>query len=223
MRIVRSLADLPGEVEKAEAEAASAFGDGTVFVEPVRRARPPRRGAGLGRRRGHHRRDRRARLLDPAPPPEGGGGGAGAGEVQPSDPRADAQGGQGRRRDDRLPGRRHRRVPLRRGDRTLLLPRDEHPPPGRAPRHRDGLPPGPGRAAAAHRRGRPGQDPVPRQAGRLRDRGPAVRRGPGRGLPAAERAADPLRDPDARTGSASTPASSPAARSPPTTTRCSPR
>jgi propionyl-CoA carboxylase alpha chain len=34
MRIVRSLADLPGEVEKAEAEAASAFGDGTVFVEP---------------------------------------------------------------------------------------------------------------------------------------------------------------------------------------------
>ncbi len=34
MRIVRSLADLPGEVEKAAAEAESAFGDGTVFVEP---------------------------------------------------------------------------------------------------------------------------------------------------------------------------------------------
>ena len=34
MRIVRTLADLPGEVEKASAEAASAFGDGTVFVEP---------------------------------------------------------------------------------------------------------------------------------------------------------------------------------------------
>ena len=34
MRIVRSLADLPGEVDKAAAEAASAFGDGTVFVEP---------------------------------------------------------------------------------------------------------------------------------------------------------------------------------------------
>ncbi len=34
MRIVRSLADLPGEVAQAEAEAASAFGDGTVFVEP---------------------------------------------------------------------------------------------------------------------------------------------------------------------------------------------
>ena len=34
MRIVRTLADLPAEVEKAEAEAASAFGDGTVFIEP---------------------------------------------------------------------------------------------------------------------------------------------------------------------------------------------
>ena len=34
MRVVRSLADLPGEIEKAAAEAESAFGDGTVFVEP---------------------------------------------------------------------------------------------------------------------------------------------------------------------------------------------
>ncbi|MFC7495377.1 MULTISPECIES: biotin carboxylase N-terminal domain-containing protein [unclassified Nocardioides] len=34
MRVVRSLDDLPGEVAKAEAEALSAFGDGTVFVEP---------------------------------------------------------------------------------------------------------------------------------------------------------------------------------------------
>lgn len=34
MRVVRGLADLPGEIEKAQAEAASAFGDGTVFVEP---------------------------------------------------------------------------------------------------------------------------------------------------------------------------------------------
>ena len=32
MRIVRALADLPTEVEKASAEAESAFGDGTVFV-----------------------------------------------------------------------------------------------------------------------------------------------------------------------------------------------
>ena len=34
MRVVRALADLPDEIEKASAEAASAFGDGTVFVEP---------------------------------------------------------------------------------------------------------------------------------------------------------------------------------------------
>ena len=34
MRVVRALADLPAETAKAAAEAASAFGDGTVFVEP---------------------------------------------------------------------------------------------------------------------------------------------------------------------------------------------
>jgi propionyl-CoA carboxylase alpha chain len=34
MRVVRRLEDLPGEVSAASAEAASAFGDGTVFVEP---------------------------------------------------------------------------------------------------------------------------------------------------------------------------------------------
>ncbi|NYG54045.1 biotin carboxylase N-terminal domain-containing protein [Nocardioides perillae] len=34
MRVVRRLGDLAGEVAGAEAEAASAFGDGTVFVEP---------------------------------------------------------------------------------------------------------------------------------------------------------------------------------------------
>ncbi|MFE8938902.1 acetyl/propionyl/methylcrotonyl-CoA carboxylase subunit alpha [Streptomyces sp. NPDC007872] len=34
MRVVRELADLTGELESASAEAASAFGDGEVFVEP---------------------------------------------------------------------------------------------------------------------------------------------------------------------------------------------
>jgi propionyl-CoA carboxylase alpha chain len=34
MRVVRRLEDLPAEIAAAEAEAASAFGDGTVFVEP---------------------------------------------------------------------------------------------------------------------------------------------------------------------------------------------
>jgi propionyl-CoA carboxylase alpha chain len=34
MRVVRTLADLPAEIAAAAAEAESAFGDGTVFVEP---------------------------------------------------------------------------------------------------------------------------------------------------------------------------------------------
>ena len=34
MRIVRAVADLPAELETARTEAASAFGDGTVFCEP---------------------------------------------------------------------------------------------------------------------------------------------------------------------------------------------
>ncbi len=34
MRVVRTLAELPAQVEQAAAEALSAFGDGTVFVEP---------------------------------------------------------------------------------------------------------------------------------------------------------------------------------------------
>ncbi len=34
MRVVRSLTNVPTELEAARAEAASAFGDGTVFVEP---------------------------------------------------------------------------------------------------------------------------------------------------------------------------------------------
>ncbi|ALE92757.1 acetyl/propionyl-CoA carboxylase subuit alpha [Arthrobacter alpinus] len=34
MRIVRAVADLPAELEAASTEAASAFGDGTVFCEP---------------------------------------------------------------------------------------------------------------------------------------------------------------------------------------------
>ncbi|MGW3404134.1 biotin carboxylase N-terminal domain-containing protein, partial [Streptomyces zhihengii] len=34
MRVVRTLAGLPGALEAASAEAASAFGDGEVFVEP---------------------------------------------------------------------------------------------------------------------------------------------------------------------------------------------
>ena len=60
----------------------------------------------------------------------------------------------GGRRGDRLSRRRHRRVPLRPRHRALLLPGDEHPPPGRAPGHRAGARRRPGRAADRRRRGR---------------------------------------------------------------------
>ena len=47
----------------------------------------------------------------------------------------------------------HLRVPAGAGP-VVLLPRDEHPDPGRAPGHRAGLRRGPGAGAAPHRRGR---------------------------------------------------------------------
>ena len=73
MRVVRDLAALPAEVAAAEAEAASAFGDGTVFVEPyVERGRHVEvQVVGTGARRAGARR---TRLLAPASPPEGGRG-----------------------------------------------------------------------------------------------------------------------------------------------------
>ena len=52
----------------------------------------------------------------------------------------------------RLLQRRHRRVPL--PGRRVLLPRDEHPAPGRAPGHRAGHRPRPGGLADPHRLGR---------------------------------------------------------------------
>ena len=56
------------------------------------------------------------------------------------------------RRGLRVRQRRHRRVPL--PGRRVLLPRDEHPAPGRAPGHRAGDRPRPRRVAAAGRVGR---------------------------------------------------------------------
>ena len=82
---------------------------------------------------------------------------------------------------------------------------------------------------AEGRAARPARD---RRDLRPRDRGAAVRRGPGRRLAAAERRADARRRARASTASStcstgpasgSTPGSRPAARSRPTTTRCSPR
>ncbi len=207
----------------------------------VRRGAAPHRDPGPRRCARPLRLPGRARVLDPAPPPEGDRGGA-----EPVPRRRDAQGdgraggraGEG----GRLPVGRHGRVRRRQGQ-GLLLPRDEHPPPGRAPGHR------------VHHRARPGRADDPRRrrraarvhagagpARRLGDRVPHQRRRPAARLPAVDRPAGrrssrrrrrsrrrfrPCRSPNptSRHGrrrsaaSASTPASTRAARSRCTTTR----
>ena len=93
-----SLTDLPDAVRAAEAEALSAFGDGTVFVEPyVEHARHVEVQVF-----GTDCRPRRAGLLAPAAPPEGRRGGAGAGAARGHPRRAAGCRSRGRRRD-RLP------------------------------------------------------------------------------------------------------------------------
>ncbi len=93
------------------------------------------------------------------------------------------------RRVGELQGRRHARIPLRRGNRRLLLHRDEHPHPGRASGHRDGSPAIDlvGEMIADRRRRaaalRPGRHP---HAG-PRDRGAAQRGGPCQRLHAVPR------------------------------------
>ena len=111
MRIVRTLADLPGELEAATAEAASAFGDGTVFVEPYVEAGRHVEVQVLGHRDGVlvlGERDcsiqrRHQKVVEEAPAPR-----------LPEATRAALHAAAaGRGRGDRLPRRRHRGVPLR--------------------------------------------------------------------------------------------------------------
>ncbi len=142
---------------------------------PVRRAR--RRGA-----------PRRARLQRAAAQPEDRRGGAGAiGHARAAGAHGRGGAGGGARLGVRQ--RRHGRdAPDRCG--RVLLPRDEHAPPGRAPRHRGRHRPRPGRGPAAHRRGGDagGAGPVgPAAHPRSRDRGAPLRRGPGVRVPAGER------------------------------------
>ena len=80
MRLVADAGRAGRRGRAARREAASAFGDDTVFAERYLARRPPRRGAGLRRRARHGRPPRRARVLDPAPAPEGRRGGAVAGD-----------------------------------------------------------------------------------------------------------------------------------------------
>ena len=102
----------------------------------VRGRAAPHRDPGAGRPARQHGLSRRARMLDPAPAPEGDRGGALAvprrGDA-PGDGRAGGRPGAG----GRLPLGRDGRVHRRSGP-QLLLPRDEHAAPGRAPGDRAG-------------------------------------------------------------------------------------
>ena len=113
----------------------SAFGDGSVYLEREIRPGPPHRGPAPGRRRRAGRRARRARLLAPAAPPEARRGGAGAGphgRRAPRPPRAGRPGRDG----GRACGTRRRPSSSDRPDGRVLLPRGQHPAPGRARRDR---------------------------------------------------------------------------------------
>ena len=188
MRIVRTLAELPGAIEQRPRRGGVGVRRRDGVLRAVRRGRAARRGAG------------------PRPTPTARCGRSASGTARCS---AGTRRWSRRRRrpwcDDaaarRAVGRR-RRPPPRRSttsapapwsssydpdDRHVLLPRDEHPAAGRAPGHRVRHRPRPGRAAARGRRGRrrwPASPPQPRGA---RDRGPALRRGPGAGLAADRR------------------------------------
>ena len=113
------------------------------------------------------------------------------------DARRPARGGGVAVRRDRLPQRGHRRVPRRRRRRRVLLHRDEHADPGRAPGDRAGHRHRPRRRAAADRRRRAAAAaPGGRHGARLRARAAHQRRGPGEQLhaqPGAARARGPAR------------------------------
>ena len=152
MRVVRRLEDLDAEIESARAEAASAFGDGTVFVEPyVESGRHVEvqilfdthgNGLAVGDRDCSLQR-RHQKVLEEAPAP-----GLPDGVRAAMHEAAVAAG-----RAVGLRQRRHCRVPLRPGRRAVLVPRDEHPSPGRAPGHRVCHRHRPRRCPDRHRRG----------------------------------------------------------------------
>ena len=144
--------ELPGALESAACEARKAFGDAERVPREVHPAAAPRGDPGPGRRqaapctsasasarssggtRSWSRRRRRSRSTPELREWMGAAAVAAAEAV-------------GYR------GRRHLRVPARARP-VVLLPRDEHPDPGRASGHRAGLRRGPGARAAPHRRRR---------------------------------------------------------------------
>ncbi len=118
----------------------------------VRRGRPTRRGADPRRHPRHRLVPRHPGLLPPTPSPEGDRGVPGTGPHRPTGARAERLGHPGRPRS-RLRGRRNRRVPHLPGQQGPL-PGDEHPPPGRTPRHRSRVRHRPGGPATTRGGGR---------------------------------------------------------------------
>ena len=191
----------------ARREALAAFGDDRLILE--RLVEGPRHvevqvlfdghghGVHLGERDCSIQR-RHQKVLEETPSPA----------VAPGDPRAASPTPRSRSRGAvgyesagtvRVPPRRPRRV---------LLPRDEHPPPGRAPGHRAGHRPRPRRRPAPDRGRRAARASSRRDvtAERPRDRGPPLRRGRRGRLPAGDRAGSRRCAGRPATGSASTPA-----------------
>ena len=138
--------------ESAQREAQAYFGRAECYLERYLTRPAPRRAPGLRRHARQRRVPRRPRLLDAAPPPEADRGGARRRRSPTRPARAMGEAAVKVALGVRLRERRHRRDAL--PGRRVLLPRDEHAPPGRALRHRGGHRPRPRRRAAPRRRRR---------------------------------------------------------------------
>ena len=176
MRVVTEAGELQAAYERASAEAKAAFGDGSLYVEKVITPARHVEVQVLCDNHGHVPHLRRARVLGAAPPPEADRGVAVARRSTTSGarrwrPRPSAPAGTSATQ------RRHLRVPRRAG-RLVLLHRDEHAAPGRAPGHGDDHRHRPRAGAGADRGRRRARPRRPRRpAPRPRDRAADQRRG----------------------------------------------